>query len=260
MSSKPTKNIYAFDIFVPRSVTKEEVTQGEGGEEIVTRKKVEEKVPVTITIREPGRKTIEEADNFYTREVNRLMREGYLTRSMVGKLYEDGGGALSESRVKDLQNRFLEIPNFEKEAQILEDAAKSAKEKGDEEAEKEASEKSKAVREKIAKLHEEFTSIQTQLNSLYEFTAETKALNAHIRWYMLFLTYVNDGGIEKPLFAGKDYKEKNEADYVLSDSKDVIYELSQSKIAGVIAYWFFRKEVSKDELDAICKKIENGEF
>lgn len=259
MSSKQ-KNIYSFDVFVPRSVTEEEVTQGEGGEEIVTRKKVEKKVPVNIVIREPGRRTIEDADNFYTKEVNRLMREGYLTRSMVGKLYEDGGGALSESRVKDLQNRFTEIPNFEKECQILDEAAKVAKEKGDEEAEKDAVDKAKVVREKIAKLHEEFTSIQSQLNSLYEFTAETKALNAHIRWYMLFLTYVNDGGIEKPMFAGKDYKEKNESDYALSDAKDVVYELAQSKIAGVIAYWFFRKEVTKEELDNIVLKIDKGEF
>jgi len=39
-----------------------------------------------------------------------------------------------------------------------------------------------------------------------------------------------------------------------------VYELAQSKIAGVIAYWFFRKEVTKEELDAICLKIDKGEF
>lgn len=260
MSSK-SKNIYEFNVFVPRSVTEEEVTQGEGGEEIVTRKKVEKKVPVNIVIREPNRKILEESENFHSKEYNRFMRDGFMTRAQISKMYEDQGGAFSEARIKDMQNRFSEIPNLEKEASNIESESKSKKESGDNEGSDELASKASAIRDKMKKLEDEFASIQSSFNQIYEHSCDTKALNSLIRWLILMLAHIEENGVVKPLFVGKDYKEKSEYEYKLADDNDEIYKLCHSKLAGIISYWYFRRDiVSEKEFSDLLLKIDKGEF
>jgi hypothetical protein len=260
MSNKEVKNIFTFDVFVPKTVSEDEVSQDNEGNEVITRKKTEKQVPVKVTIREPNRRDIESGNNFYAKECNRYMRDGFMTRKQVEKLYADQGGAFSETFIKDSQTRIGELPNMEKEAATLEAEAKKFEESGDKEQSTEPAAKAKTIRDKMKKLEEEFTNIQSTMNSLYEFTSETQALNALIKWFILHLTYFTENGVEKPMFAGKDYKEKQESEYKLSDDKDLVYSLSHSKLAGVISYWYFRNSVTEKELQDICLKIEKNEY
>ena len=55
------------------------------GEEVITKKKVTEKVPVEIKIKRPSRRELEEAELEYSVEMSRCVKRGILTKAMLAK-------------------------------------------------------------------------------------------------------------------------------------------------------------------------------
>ena len=112
----------------------------------------------------------------------------------------------------------------------------------------------------VGTLRKQIIDTETAYSSLFNHTADTKAQNRVIMWYVLNLTHIirgEEGEIE-PFFKGESYEEKENYYYELDEKNDPLYNLIQGKIATFMSYWYFASVVSKEDFDKLNEDIESG--
>jgi hypothetical protein len=96
--------------------------------------------------------------------------------------------------------------------------------------------------------------------TLFNHTADIKAQNRAILWYVLSLTQFKDNSKKSPeyewLFPGKTFDIKESVMFDYEENKNEIYEKCYSKLASVISYWFFTSNTEKEEFDRIIGEID----
>ena len=223
------------------------------GEEVITKKKVTEKVPVEIKIKRPSRRELEEAELEYSVEMSRCVKRGILTKAMLAKKYSDTGGIFSEEEAKnytvlykkllDLQNEYIRLDYVDKKD-----------EKQDIKFEK--------IKEDIADTKRQIIEIESTFQSFFDHTADVKAQNRLLLWYAINLTYIQDQEEDEPLpyFNGDDFEEKLENFYKKEESNDDFYRAVVKKVSTIIAFWFFNQASQPEEFDALIEKLEKGQL
>jgi hypothetical protein len=223
------------------------------GEEVITKKKVTEKVPVEIKIKRPSRRELEEAELEYSVEMSRCVKRGILTKAMLAKKYSDTGGIFSEEEAKnytvlykkllDLQNEYIRLDSVDKKD-----------DKQDIKFEK--------IKEDIADTKRQIIEIESTFQSFFDHTADVKAQNRLLLWYAINLTYIQDQEEDEPLpyFNGDDFEEKLENFYKKEESNDDFYRAVVKKVSTIIAFWFFNQASQPEEFDALIEKLEKGQL
>ena len=111
----------------------------------------------------------------------------------------------------------------------------------------------------MGELRRQIVDMETDYASLFNHTADTKAQNRVILWYVLNLTYVAHGEEDPELFfVGKTFEEKEQKYYELDESNDELYGLIQGKLATFVSYWYFTAGVTREDLEQLDKDIEEG--
>ncbi len=251
---KAFKELYSF--VVDKEVEKEEVTikvDKKTKEETTVKKKVTAKVPVTIKLKKPSRRELEEAELEFSVEMSRCVKKGILTKAMLAKKYSDTGGLMSEDdagslvdsykKVFDLQNEFsrLEIVQTKTEKQIA---------------------RVEQITKELAETRRRIVEFESNYQSLFDHTADVKAQNRLILWYVIMLTYIQEEGDEnpQPYFGRGDFEERLEEYYKKEESDDSVYFLIAKKAATILAFWFFNQASDKESFDGLMAKIENNEL
>ncbi len=216
---KAFKELYSF--VVDKEVEKEEVTtkvDKKTKEETTVKKKVTAKVPVTIKLKKPSRRELEEAELEFSVEMSRCVKKGILTKAMLAKKYSDTGGLMSEDdatslvdsykKVFDLQNEFsrLEIVQTKTEKQTA---------------------RVEEITKELAETRRRIVEFESNYQSLFDHTADVKAQNRLILWYVIMLTYIQEEGEEnpQPYFGKGDFEERLEEYYKKEESDDSLYFL-----------------------------------
>jgi len=201
------KSIYSFKVHLVEEVdekTKEKRKNKETGkqEEVEVTKKVKKKVPHEIILKEPGRRQLEDADMEYSIEISRCVKKGILTKAMLAKKYSDTGGILTEKDAQRLIDLYGELAELEREASTL------GIKIGDKVPAK-SNEKSKEIHGKLALTRRDIVNLESSYQSLFNHTADIKAQNRVILWYIVNLAYVKKEGDEKlrQLFEGDTFEE-----------------------------------------------------
>lgn len=244
------KWIYTFTLNKEVNVSKSETSKNDAGEEITITKTVKEKKPFIFKIKKPNRKIIDEGDIFYAAKVGEYLKAGLLSKSLISKRFENDGGDLSEDikkqytdAINDYYNSQLELDKLQKkeEASLTDEDKKQIDE----------------LTTKVLELKNILTEFEIQRTSIYDQSAESKALNKQIFWYILALTYWNKGkedGDFESYFAGKTFDERCDAyDKIEDEENNNEFFLSlTSKLAFAISYWFNsgNKATQKDIDDA----------
>ena len=198
------KWIYTFTLDKEVNVSKSETSKNDAGEEITITKTVKEKKPFVFKIKKPNRKIIDDGDIFYAAKVGEYLKAGLLSKNLISKRFENDGGDLSEDikkqyteAVNDYYNLQLELNKIQgKEASVLSEEEKTQTEE---------------LQTKINELKNILTEFEIQRTSIYDQSAESKALNKQIFWYILTLTHWNKGkedGVFEPYFIGKTFDER----------------------------------------------------
>lgn len=223
------------------------------GEEIITKKKVTEKVPVEIKVKRPSRRELEEAELEYSVEMSRCVKRGILTKAMLAKKYSDTGGIFSEEEAKnytvlykkllDLQNEYIRLDSVDKK-------------------DEKQSTKFEKIKEDIADTKRKIIEIESTFQSFFDHTADIKAQNRLLLWYAINLTYIQEQEDEDPVpyFTGDDFEEKIENYYKKEESGDVFYMAVIKKISTIIAFWFFNQASKPEEFDNLIERLEKGEL
>lgn len=254
------KQIYSFEVEDTHEVeekTKEKRKNKEGvEEELEVSKKVKKKIPVQIVVKEPTRRELEEADMEYSIEMSRCIKKGILTKAMLAKKYSDTGGLLSESDAGKLVDLYGELAELESEY-----TKKTLHNRSLEKLPKKQREEVKQLNGRLALARRDIVNLESSYQSLFNHTADTKAQNRIILWYITHLSYYKSKELDveepKPLFEGESFEQKIDIYYAKDEREDSLFELTSGKLATVISFWYFSNAPSKEEFDKIINDIDN---
>jgi hypothetical protein len=234
------KEIYNFTIYEEAEKSVETISKDENGDEIKVTKKVTEKTPVKVILKRPSRRQIEEADLEYSVEMSRCVKKGILTKAMLVKKYSDTGGLMSETEAKTLYQLYQKLMELQREYTENETVNKS---------EPNRKQKTEELTLEMTKVRDQIVKTEMAYQSLFDHTADMKAQNRLLLWYIINLTYIQREGDSKPVpyFKGEDFEDKLE-DY---------FEIAR-KVSNIAAFWFYNQASTKEDFDGLLtEKVES---
>jgi hypothetical protein len=248
--------IYTFTVEKKETVkeTEEQTQTGEDGKEetVSVTKDVEKLIPYECIIRQPNRREMEEAELEYSIEMSKCIKKGILTKAMLAKKYSDSGGLLAEEDAKFLAKKYVEYGSLTNEFQKLQ-------------LKKNKTDKDKTRTDELAgqlmETRKHIIDMETSYASLFNHTADARAQNKTISWYMLHLSGLRKEGEEEVsvLFEGEDFQEKTDEYYRLEEGGDEIYDMVSGKLAAFISYWYYSAgAVTTEDFSGLDKDIEEG--
>ena len=249
-----SKELYNFTIFEEKEVTVEETRVDETTqEEIVVKKKVIEKSPIQIILKKPTRRQIEEADLEYSVEMSKCIKRGILTKAMLAKRYSDTGGMISENESEKLTELYKAIFDLQSENERLEASVNKSDEIKNRQAE---------ILVELSSTRKQIIDIESGYRALFDHTADSKAQNRVLLWYIINLTYIKKetDDKEKPFFKGKEFEDKLSDFYEKEENITPQYSAISKKLSTLVAFWFFNQASSKEDFQELDRKIEAGEL
>jgi hypothetical protein len=250
------KTMFEFDIFHEKEIEKVEVSTNEKGEEVKTTSKVKTAVPVKLAIKKPTRSLFDEAELFYGVRLSEGIKAGLLTRALLAKRFNNDGGVLSDEEQKEYNDLYVQFFNLQIEFQrlsIKEEASRTEEEK------KEV----QNVIEKMNSARERLQKYEMAQANLFEQTAENRARNKTIMWWVLQLSLIQDEDKKlKDLFDGQNYEEKLKKYDEVEEGEFSLEKIALQKLLYLISFWYIGRASSQEEfeklLDALQKDAQKG--
>jgi hypothetical protein len=256
---KKLREIYSFTVEKEEKVKKTETKKVKNPdtkkmEEVSITREVTEGVPYRVILKEPTRRQIEDAELEYSVEMSKCIRKGILTKAMLAKKYSDTGGLLTEVDAKHLSGLYIKFGELSSDFQKVNSRLK----KEDKDRDRLAK-----LSGEIAKAKKEIIDIETSYSSLFNHTADTRAQNKVIQWYILNLTHIqkSDADEVEPLFEGESLEDKEDRFYELEEGDDDLYNLVSGKVATIISFWYYSAgAVTREEIEKLDQDLESGEI
>jgi hypothetical protein len=193
---------------------------------------------------------MEEADMEYSIEMSRCVKEGVLTKAMLMNKYTDTGGLLSEADAKKLAEMYGRLGEMQTEFTQLNLKANNEKN----------SEKIKELSENMAVLRRSIATAETNFSSLLNHTADTRAQNKVITWYLLSLTNLEKDDKLVPFFEGETFLEKKEDFYKKEEEEDELLAVVYDKLTAFVSFWYFSTAATQEDFAQLEKDIEEGKL
>jgi hypothetical protein len=248
------KELYSFS--VDKEIEKEEVTtkiDKKTKEEITVKKKVKTSVPVTIKLKRPSRRELEEAELEFSVEMSKCVKKGILTKAMLAKKYSDTGGLMSEDDAQSLVDSYKKVFDIQNEysrLEIIQNKTDKQKTRVEE------------ITSELAQVRRQIVEFESNYQSLFDHTADVKAQNRLILWYVIMLTYIQEEGEDSPspYFGAGSFEDRLEEYYSREESEDDLYFLITKKAATILAFWFFNQASDKESFDSLMKRLESNDL
>ena len=250
------KSPWLYHFHVPIRVSEKieiDPIKDEDGNEIQQFKTIKKEVPLKCALKRPTRKLYEDGELFYSVELSRFIQAGMLTKTLLAKRFADDGGALSDDdkdyyselysllhlKEQEIQRIQLDTDNVKKRAKRLQNLLLEVT----------------SIRQKLV----EFESSQA---ALFDQTAEHKARNRAILWWVLNLSYIKPAdGDEKSefveVFGGETleqklaaYDEVEEGDDFQEGGSSGHIGLALKKFAYFTSFWYSGQAVDKKGFEA----------
>ena len=251
------KTMFEFDIYHEKEVEKVEVSTNEKGEEVKVTSKVKTTVPVKLAIKKPTRSLFDEAELFYGVRLSEGIKAGLLTRALLAKRFNNDGGVLSEEEQKeynDLYNNFLNLQVDFQKLSLKQESLRTEEEK---------SELAKII-EKMTQTREMIQKYEMAQANLFEQTAENRARNKTIMWWVLQLSLIEGEDKKlKELFGEGTYEDKLKRYDEIEESELGLEKIALQKLLYLISFWYIGRAATQEEfsklLDAINKDVKKAE-
>ena len=191
------KKLYQFTLKQKATEKVTEKKKDKDGKDIEVTKDVEKEVDRHVILRKPTRSLFDEAELYYCVKLAEGIKAGLLTRALLEKRFENDGGTRSDEENKEYNQVVEKIQKFHKEqSKILEvdEKKRTPTQK----------KRLKELENEIKPARRDLRDLQLVEDSLYEETAESRARNKVILWWMLHLAYSEDNGTENPFFGNGD--------------------------------------------------------
>ena len=230
-------------------VPETETSTNEKGEEVTTTKTVKKSVDKTFVVKKPTRALYDEAELFYGVRLSEGIKAGLLTRALLAKRFNNDGGILSDPENEKFSTLYMSL--FEKQARASEIENKPKRERT-----KEEERELEIIIEELNASREQIQEFEMSQASLFDQTAENRARNKTILWWVLNLAYEKDGDDYKEVFQGADQDEKLASYDRYEEQEDDFIDEMLKKFSYVVSFWFITKADSQEELDVLLKSSE----
>ena len=250
------KRLFEFTVNKKDKVTKTVKDINKDGQEIDAIKVVEEDVPYKFFIRKPNRRMLDEGDLQYGVALAEAIRAGMITRPLLSKRYTQDGGILADFQTRALEDLTEDLrKNYEEQEKI------ESKKKG--EITEEEANRLEQLKKDVKPLSEILRRYNMAEESLFDDTAESRARNKAILWWIINLAYkveTEDGKeVEKPFFSGKDYDEKLDNYDEIMESEELFSAQVTTEFSYNISLWYYARPNSKGQFEDMLKRISEEE-
>ncbi|MDB4348502.1 hypothetical protein OAA62_01155 [bacterium] len=214
-------------------------------------------IPYNVYVKKPNRAELEDGDMFYSLELNKYIKMGLMTKAMLAKQYGNQGGVWSEKEQNIYSDLMFKMHKKQFEVQQF-----SILEKNKNLSERQSGKLEESIRE-LAQLKKELTEYEMMQNSLFDHTADVKARNRTIMWYILHLSYFTEGESEKPVyegvFDGDGFDEKYQNYQDKEESQDEFYKKIVDKISSIVTVWYISGNQDKENIDSLLEEMQTTE-
>ena len=246
------KKLYKFTI--SETVTKkvEEKSKDKEGNEVTVTKDSVEVVDRPIFLRKPTRSMFDEAELYYGVQLSEGIKAGLLTRALLAKRFSNDGGVMSNPDKEEYADLYVKL--FENQNAIERASAKKEKDRTD--AEKEEMAKLLSENGVVKREIQEFEMAQA---SLFDQTAENRARNKTILWWVLNMSYYGnpeDNNTIKPIFEGDNYAAKLAAYDTIEEDGTEFQEEVIKKLVYYVSYWYVGQAQTEEEFTEVLKALE----
>ena len=249
------KKLYEFTIEKEEEVVDEEVIHEDDGTTTTKSKKVKKFIPHKFFLRKPSHSLIDEASLYYGVELAKAVKAGMLTESMLKKRFEEDGGLLSETEEKAYEKLYIDL------RALMEDVAKiQGSNKKLTKVQKKKLEGLEADKETIL---QEIQIFENQKSTLFNQTAENRARNKCIVWWVLNLSYevsaLDDEEVPVWGTASQEINERVEDYYEWNEThaSDPFNMELKYKFLYYISFWFNSSVSDQGSFEEIAKRADN---
>tara|TARA_B100000029_G_C17544514_1_gene947964 strand:+ start:388 stop:1257 length:870 start_codon:yes stop_codon:yes gene_type:complete len=243
-----------FEFTIPQTIKEvEEVkSTGENGEEITTKKEVEKVINKTVILKKPTRSLFDEGDLFFGIKLSEGIKAGLLTRQMLSKRFSNDGGVLSEGdkdRYAELYLAMFESQNDIEKITMIPESDRTEEEK---ETFSNAIKKASVVREEIQ-------SFELDQASLFDNTAENRARNKTILWWVLHLSYfLEQDGSHTSIYGEGTYDQRLEKYDELEEDENDFWVTLSKKLIYYISFWYVGRASSEEDFKNLVTEFERS--
>lgn len=239
-----------FTIPKEEDVQETETSTNENGEEVTTTKTVKKSVDKTFVVKKPTRALYDEAELFYGVKLSEGIKAGLLTRALLAKRFNNDGGILSDPEKEKFSNLYMSL--FEKQARATDIENKPKRERT-----KEEQQELEIIIEELNASREQIQEFEMSQASLFDQTAENRARNKTILWWVLNLAYEKNGDDYKKIFDGEDHDARLASYDRYEEQEDDFIDEMLKKFSYVVSFWFITKAETQEELDVLLKTSED---
>ena len=238
------KRIYEFTVNKEEIVKEASVEKKKDGSEVTTSKDVKKEVPHKFFLRRPTRAMTDEAELYYGVKLAEGIKAGLLTRALLEKRFENDGGTRSDQENSEYKKIVDRLQTFhEEQSKIL---------KVDEKKRTPTQKKKlKELDAEIQPARRDLRDLQLTEDSLYEETAESRARNKVILWWMLHLAYNENESAETPYFGDGDLDARFEKYDEIDEGEDIFSIVVARKFAYYVSFWFVGRPNSQQEFQSM---------
>ena len=247
------KNKYLHTFNVPRIEEVEVVEKRmEDGQEIKITKKEKKVVERKYGILAPKRSKLEEGEMYYAARVSENIKNGILPTSILIRKFDEQGGFLSDSELKYQNAMREEIAEI---SRMIDDISKESKASINEQFKLESEKKLEILIDRYYDIQEELVKIQQSIDSFFEQSAEIKARNKTIIWWILNISYDLNDSKEEHFFKGKNLEEKLNSLDDLEESEEEFIGYLIKKLSYFVSYWFSSRINKEEQFNEIEKNF-----
>tara|TARA_Y100000310_G_scaffold299979_1_gene335288 strand:- start:155 stop:1072 length:918 start_codon:yes stop_codon:yes gene_type:complete len=248
------KKLYTFTIDREDLVKETETTKNDKGEEVTTTKEVKKTVTKNHFLRKPTRKLFDEAELYYGIKLAEGIKAGLLTRALLQKRFSNDGGVLGDKEKEEWGDLYSEM--FDKQVELQALSLKTREQRTPEE----------SVKYEDAKMFIKDTRLriqefEMQQSALYDQTAENRARNKAILWWVLFLSYHKDSDDkEVPFFGEGDFEERIGIYDRLEEQEEAHIMETINKFFYYVSFWYVSKTSDPQQFKDLIKFAEQEDL
>jgi hypothetical protein len=226
------KKLYEFVVSKEEIVKESETSKNDKGEEVTTTKEVKKQVEKELYLRKPTRKLFDEAELYYGVKLAEGIKEGLLTRALLQKRFSNDGGTLGDKEKEEWGKLYSEV--FDKQVEMQQILIKDKKDRSEEEVTI-LEDGKEFIRESRNRIQE----FEMQQSSLYDQTAENRARNKTILWWVLHLAHNKNG--DSPFFGEGGFDEKIRAYDKMEEAESEFEAECINKFFYYVSFWYVSK-------------------
>jgi hypothetical protein len=247
------KKLFEFTIPEKKTEMEEVVSKGENGEEITTKKEVERVINRTVLIKKPTRRLFDEGDLFFGIKLSEGIKAGLLTRQMLSKRFSNDGGILADTdkeRYADLYLKMFEVQNRIERVSLIPEPDRTEKEKLD---------FTSAIRE-AALVREEIQGFELDQAALFDNTAENRARNKTILWWVLHLShFVEKDGSHTEVYGEGSYDQRVEKYDELEEEDEDFWLVLSKKLIYYVSFWYVGRATTEEDFKRLLVEFERDD-